>query len=182
MNHGRQQRDSARISGHRGRGPRPGRSRSRGDGGLRSRRRIRTYRRQEGATPLLTSAQETGETRSVFILQSTRRVQPAHFCGLNLFLNGVSWGLVAIVYKMQAQQRKPLLHLIFFLHFFFACTEQLLRWRKKSNILNDVVTVFVQELRQWLPPAASCLCGVTVVLAGWGVGERKHWLGTDTWE
>lgn len=116
VNHGRQRWDSARFAGHRGRGLGSGRSWSRGDGGLRRRWRIRTYRREEGATPLLTSAKETGKTRSVFILQSMPYVHIADFVNTAALVL-YKWyflSLVAIVSKMQAQQRKPLPHFIFF--------------------------------------------------------------------
>lgn len=118
MNHGRQCWHSARFAGHRCCGPGSGRSWSRGDGGLWRRWRIRTYRCEEGATPLLATAEETGKTRGVFVLQSMQHLQLAGLVkmpGLGIsFLKTYFLCLLAIVSKMQAQQRKPLLHFFFF--------------------------------------------------------------------
>lgn len=65
-------RGPAGFPGSRSLGFGPGSAWSRGNGVFGLGGRICTYRRQEGAAPLLSATEETRETRSVFFLQGTR--------------------------------------------------------------------------------------------------------------
>lgn len=166
-NHGRRRWDSARFASHRGSGLSSGRSWSRGDGGLRHRWRIRTYRRKEGATPLFTSGKEAGKTRRIFILQSTLYLQ------IRVSSNTVVWGLVlikcyflglvAIVYKMQAKQRKPLPQ-----HFFSILHARTEIWKSEINKLFRWSVVLTRTL-QALTFQLQAVCWNTMFLSRWGL-------------
>lgn len=70
----RERGDSTGFPGHRCGRLGSGRSRIRRNRELRHRCRICTYRRKEGAAPLLPASKEAGKTRSLFVLQSMLRL------------------------------------------------------------------------------------------------------------
>lgn len=77
---------------------------------FRRRRRFCTYRREEGAAPLLPAPEETGETRRLFLMQGTLS-KKIHVCSANRMISFISLFTRLLRLKSESGSLYPLLNL-----------------------------------------------------------------------